>query len=172
MPYDFMPALPTFTLTSDDVSAGGVLAEEHVYDGFGLAGGNLSPHLRWHGFPPETRGFTVTCFDPDAPTASGFWHWVLFDVPASVTELARGTGAPGSSALPGPAVHARNDLGVRGYCGAAPPKGDDPHRYVFVVHAVDCATLGPDAEASPAVIGYNTTQHAVGRALLTAVFSH
>jgi Raf kinase inhibitor-like YbhB/YbcL family protein len=171
IPYDFMPALPSFTLTSDDISEGGMLAEEHVYDEFGLPGGNLSPHLHWHGFPPETRGFTVTCFDPDAPTPSGFWHWVLFDVPASTTELPRGAGALGA-ALPGSAQQARNDYGIKAYGGAAPPQGDQPHRYIFTVHALDVDSLGVDADASPAVVAYNTGQHEIARGFITPVFGH
>jgi Raf kinase inhibitor-like YbhB/YbcL family protein len=172
LPYEYMPPVSSFTLTSDDLTDRGMLAEEHVYDGFGLPGHNLSPHLAWHGFPAETRSFAVTCLDPDAPTGSGFWHWVLFDIPMDVTELPRGAGQPGSPDLPAGAQHARNDMGIHGYCGAAPPKGDEPHRYVFAVHALDCERLGPDADASPAVVGYNTTMHVIARALTIPVFGH
>jgi Raf kinase inhibitor-like YbhB/YbcL family protein len=172
LPYDYMPQVPSFVVESTDIADGQLLADRHLYDGFGLPGGNVSPHLRWHGHPPETRGFAVTCLDPDAPTGSGFWHWVLFDIPTEVTELARGAAKPGALRLPGGAQHVRNDLGVKGYCGAAPPKGDDPHRYVFVVHALDCQRLGPDSDASPAVVGYNTTMHVLARAMVTPVFGH
>ena len=110
-PYDLLPPVPSFTLTSEDVVDGERLADEHVY-----SGANRSPQLSWSGFPPETRSFAVTCFDPDAPTGSGFWHWVLFDVPASVTELPRGVQIGGDGPLAS-AFEARNDAGATGYVG-------------------------------------------------------
>ena len=107
-----------------------------------LGGENQSPHLRWSGFPAETKGFVVTCYDPDAPTMSGFWHWVLVNLPPSVTELPRGYG-DGNSLAPG-AFHLANDAGERAYTGPFPPQGDRPHRYVFTVHAIDVDKLDVD----------------------------
>jgi Raf kinase inhibitor-like YbhB/YbcL family protein len=119
---------------------------------------DISPELHWSGFPQETRGFAVTCFDPDAPTGSGFWHWVLVGLPASVTELPRGAGSP----LPKGAFHERNDFGERGYGGAA-PKGDRPHRYVFAVHAIDVQRLDVTEGAASALVGFKLTLHTLAR---------
>ncbi|MFE9254384.1 YbhB/YbcL family Raf kinase inhibitor-like protein [Streptomyces sp. NPDC006879] len=157
LPHDFHPPVPSFTVVSEDLAAGSELG-----DGQLRAGGNHSPHLRWEGFPKETKSFAVTCFDPDAPTGSGFWHWVLFDLPASVTELPPGAGGGKFEGLPAGAVHARSDYGSKEFGGAAPPAGER-HRYVFTVYALDAEKLGPDSEASPAVVGFNLRFHTLAR---------
>ena len=172
LPYDFMPAVPTFTVESNDVADGQMMSNNQVYDGFGMTGQNISPQLRWHGFPAETQGFAVTCYDPDAPTGSGFWHWLVIDVPASVTELASGAGATDGSGLPAGAFSVRNDYGSKDFGGAAPPPGDEPHRYVFAVHALDTDNLGIDSDVSPAVAGFNLRFHTIGRAMMVPVYGH
>lgn len=164
-PYDFLPKVAGFTVLSDDVRDGEMLADAHTY-----AGGNTSPQLSWSGFPTETRGFAVTCFDPDAPTGSGWWHWIALNLPAATTALAADAGNLDGSGLPEGAIQLRNDMGEKGYGGAAPPAGDHLHRYLFAVHALDVATLEVSADAPPAVAGFNLTFHTIARAVVTPVF--
>ena len=170
MPHDHLPSVPAMTLESDDLTDGGRMPDLCVADIMGCTGGNLSPHLRWSGAPAETQSYAVTCFDPDAPTGSGFWHWVLFDIPASVTELPRGAGSGDQAGTPAGAVHVRNDLGAPEYIGSAPPPGHGDHRYVFTVHAVGVPQLGPDAGATPALVGFNLTFNTLARGVLVATW--
>lgn len=163
-PYDLLPATASFTVTSTDVTDGQPLKDDQVADK-----GNTSPQLSWEGAPAGTKSYVVTCFDPDAPTPSGFWHWVLVDLPADVTSLDTGAAA---GDLPGGAFHVRNDGGDRAFMGAAPPPADQPHRYFFVVHAVGEETLGVDAEASPAVVSFNLAFKTLGRAIIHGTYQH
>lgn len=163
-PYELLPSVPSFELTSDDVRDGEPMDIQFAHSSVG--GDNLSPHLAWSGFPAETRGFVVTCFDPDAPTGSGFWHWVLVNLPVTVTELPRGASADEA----GGAFSVRNDYGTQGYGGAAPPAGDRPHRYVFAVHAIDVAALDVTPDATPAVVGFNLAFHTLARAVIRPTY--
>src|SRR5499433_4404666 len=172
LPYDFMPPVPSFTLESTDVAEGQQMSNAQVFDGFGMTGQNISPELSWHGFPAETKSFAVTCFDPDAPTGSGFWHMVLLDVPASVAELATGAVSGDLSGLPSGAFCVRNDYGSKDFGGAAPPAGHPPHRYVFAVHALDADSLGVNSDVSPAVAGFNVGFHTLARAVMIPVYGH
>jgi Raf kinase inhibitor-like YbhB/YbcL family protein len=133
---------------------------------FGAGGSDTSPQLSWSGFPAETKSFVVTCYDPDAPTASGFWHWAVVDIPASVTSLPTGAGDEQGSALPPGAFQLENDGRLRGFLGAAPPQGHGKHRYFFVVHAVDVPALGVPHGASNALLGFNLFSHTLARAML------
>lgn len=171
-PYDLLPAVPGFTVTSGSFSDGGDLPPTHVFDDWGFTGGNLSPALSWHGAPESTRGYAVSCFDPDAPTPSGFWHWTVVGLPADVTSLEEGAGAAGGGALPRGAFHVRNDYGTAAYGGAAPPAGDRPHRYVFAVHALDTDDLGLDDSVSPAVAAFTIGMHTVARGTITARYQN
>jgi Raf kinase inhibitor-like YbhB/YbcL family protein len=167
-PYDLLPPVPSFTVTSEDLTDGEVLRSAHVFTAAG--GGNESPQLSWSGFPAQTQSFVVTCFDPDAPTTSGWWHWLVVDIPASTTSLARGAGSADGSGLPPGAFHVPTDFGVGGYGGAAPPPGDHPHRYLFAVHAVDVPTLGIDDGVRAAVVGFNLTFHTLARGVIAPVY--
>src|SRR6266540_3928100 len=143
-------------VTSNDFKDGEYLSNDHVLSaafGFGCAGGNESPHLAWSAVPEGTRSFAVTCFDPDAPTGSGFWHWVVVNVPATVHELPRGAGS-GNQGLPAGALQVRTDFSAPGYGGPCPPEGDHPHRYLFTVHAVGLDSLPVEADTSAAVVGF------------------
>ncbi|QER90308.1 MULTISPECIES: YbhB/YbcL family Raf kinase inhibitor-like protein [Streptomyces] len=169
-PYSTLPAVPPFRLRSDDIADGESLGVAQTSAIFGGPGRDRSPHLAWDGHPPGTASFAVTCFDPDALTVSGFWHWVLHDLPASVTELPAGAGDAGGSMLPPGARTLLNDAGRRGYLGAAPAPGEAPHRYMFVVHALDVPTLEVAPDATPAWLGFRLVAHALGRARLSPVF--
>ena len=164
-PYDLLPAAPAFSVTSADFTDGQPLKDDQVADL-----GNTSPQLSWEAVE-GAHSYTVTCFDPDAPTPSGFWHWVLVDLPADVTSLPAGAGGSDAS-LPGGAFHCRHDGGGTGFMGAAPPQGDQVHRYFFVVHAVTEPSLGVDSDASPAVVSFNLAFKTAARAIVHGTYQH
>jgi Raf kinase inhibitor-like YbhB/YbcL family protein len=168
-PYEKLPQVGSFSVTSSDFADGDALPATFAYEGAADGAANRSPQLSWSGFPEGTKSFVVTCYDPDAPTPSGFWHWVLVDLPADTTSLAQGAGAAGA-ALPGNAFHVRNDWSSKDYGGCYPPDGDRPHRYYFVVHAVDVDSLGVDDEASAAVVSFNLVFHTLARAQVLGTF--
>ena len=161
-----------FTVTSNSFKDGDYLPKDFILSadfGFGCAGGNTSPHLKWSGAPAGTRSFALTCFDPDAPTGSGFWHWVVVNIPANVTELALGAGSKGAK-VPDGALMTRTELGDSGYLGPCPPEGDHPHRYLFTVFAVGTDKLDVTADTSPAVVGFNLHFNTLARAEIMGLF--
>jgi Raf kinase inhibitor-like YbhB/YbcL family protein len=158
-----------FLLKSADVKAGATLTDQQVFNGFGCSGANVSPQLAWENAPAGTRSFVVTVYDPDAPTGSGWWHWVVYNVPATTTALAQGAGSD-KAPLPEGAVQGRTDFGAPGFGGACPPVGDKPHRYVFTVYALKVEKLEAAADASPALIGFMTHANSLGSATFTAKY--
>lgn len=169
-PYDSIAEVPSFTLTSTDVTDGAELNTAQVSGMMGPGGDDASPQLSWSGFPPETKSFAITVYDPDAPTGSGFWHWAVAEVPVSTTSLPSGAGDDTGSGLPTGAVQLKNDAGMARYVGAAPPAGHGEHRYYIAVHAVDVDSLGIDGTASPAYLGFNLFSHTLARAVLMGTF--
>ncbi len=160
------------TLSSPDIKNGGTIKNEQVFKGFGCTGENISPALHWSGAPKGTKSFAVTIYDPDAPTGSGWWHWVVFNIPANVTSLAKGAGDPKGPAAPAGAVQSRTDFGTTGYGGPCPPKGDKPHHYHITVFAVDVDKLPADENASAAYVGFNLHFHTLAKASITGRYGH
>jgi Raf kinase inhibitor-like YbhB/YbcL family protein len=169
-PYDDLPDVASFEVTSSDATHEATLAAAQVSGVMGAGGEDVSPQLSWQGFPEGTQSFAVTVYDPDAPTASGFWHWAVCNIPVDVTELATGAGAGDGSKLPAGALQLNNDARMPGYVGAAPPAGHGPHHYWVVVHAVDVPTLDIPAEATPAFLGFTLFSHTLGRAIIVPVY--
>jgi Raf kinase inhibitor-like YbhB/YbcL family protein len=169
-PYRGLPDAPTFSVTSSDLTDGQTLPTPHVSGIFGAGGEDRSPQLAWSGFPAETKSFAITCYDPDAPTLSGFWHWAVFNIPASVTELAAGAGSPEADGMPRGSVTLRNDAGLAHYLGAAPPAGHGVHHYQFIVHALGAEHLDIDPAATPAFLMFNLLGQTLGRGSITATF--
>lgn len=160
----------TFTLTSDDV--GGQATLRQVFNGFGCTGENISPQLAWSNAPEGTKSFAVTMYDKDAPTGSGWWHWLAFDLPADTKELPSGAGTPGRTGLPAGTVQSRTDYGVPGYGGPCPPPGHGPHQYVVTVYALRSEKTGLDATATPAVVGYTLNSLTLARASIVFYYAH
>jgi Raf kinase inhibitor-like YbhB/YbcL family protein len=167
--YGSTPEVPALAVSSPDFADGDRLPDAQVSAGALATGEDRSPALEWGPAPEGTQSFAVTCWDPDAPTGSGFWHWAVYNIPADVTSLPAGAGTPDSDDLPIDARTLRNDGGVAGYAGAAPPVGHGEHRYIFAVHALD-TTLDLPEGATPAALGFNMFGHTLGRGLVTGVW--
>jgi Raf kinase inhibitor-like YbhB/YbcL family protein len=159
-----------FTLSSPEIKANGTIPKRFEFNGFGCSGENKSPTLQWSGAPKDTQSFAVTVYDPDAPTGSGWWHWVVINIPASVTELAAGAGALNSTTLPKGAIQGRTDYGMAAWGGTCPPQGDKPHRYIFTVYALKTDKLEVPADATAALTGFMIHANALGKASFTAKY--
>jgi len=157
-----------FTLKSNDIS--GQLTETQVFSGFGCSGKNISPSLEWMNAPKDTKSFAFTVYDPDAPTGSGWWHWVVFNIPADIDELKADAGNLQKALAPKGSIQSITDFGSPGFGGACPPEGDKPHRYVFTVYALNVAKLDLDEKAPPAMVGFFLNQHEIAKASLIAYY--
>jgi Raf kinase inhibitor-like YbhB/YbcL family protein len=163
-------AAPALRLTSTDVADGKTIALEQVLNGFGCTGGNLSPELKWSNAPTATKSFALTVYDPDAPTGSGWWHWVVIDIPPTMLELPKGWGKSGTVSPGGGPRQTRTDFGTSGYGGPCPPQGNKPHRYVFSLYALDIDKLDVPNDASGALVGFNIGAHTLAKSTLTAQY--
>ena len=160
-----------FRLTSTDVTAAKKIGDKFVFSGFGCTGGNLSPALEWKNAPKDAKSFAITVYDPDAPTGSGWWHWLAFNLPATTTSLATGAGDATGSGLPAGTVQSRTDFGAAGYGGPCPPQGDKPHHYIFTVFALKTDALPMvDANSSAAMVGYFLNANALAKATLNTKY--
>ena len=162
-----------FTIKSDSFKDGDYLGAAHILSadfGFGCAGGNKSPQLSWSGAPEGTKSFAVTCYDPDAPTGSGFWHWLVVNIPANATQLALDAGNGHAPKLPAGALQTRTDFGAPGYGGPCPPEGDHPHRYLFTVFAVGTEKLAVTPDTSAAVVGFQLNFNTLAKAAIMGLY--
>ena len=159
-----------FTLSSPTVKPGSTLTEAQVFKGFGCEGKNISPALKWSGAPAGTKSYAVTVYDPDAPTGSGWWHWVVYNIPASATELPEGAGGADGKGLPAGAVQGRTDFGAAGFGGACPPAGDKPHRYIFTVYALKTEKIEAPADGTAALVGFMINANKLGKASFEAKY--
>jgi Raf kinase inhibitor-like YbhB/YbcL family protein len=159
-----------FTLSSPTIKPNSKLGMNQVFNGFGCTGKNISPALNWSGAPKGTKSFALTVYDPDAPTGSGWWHWVVYNLPETVSGLPEGAGEVSKGLLPAGAVQGRTDFGTPGFGGACPPPGAKPHRYIFTVHALKTATIDAPADASAALVGFMINANRLGKASFTATY--
>ena len=157
-----------FTLKSADLS--GQLTENQVFSGFGCTGKNISPSLKWINAPQGTKSFAFTVYDPDAPTGSGWWHWVVFNIPSDINELKADAGNLQKGLAPKGSIQSVTDFGKPGFGGACPPEGDKPHRYIFTVYALNAAKLDLDEKAPPAMVGFFVNQYVIAKASLIAYY--
>lgn len=158
----------TFTLSSKDL--GGEATKTQEFNGFGCSGTNQSPQLSWKNAPKETKSFAVTMYDPDAPTGSGFWHWVVFDIPTNVNELVTNAGNVKLNLAPKGAIQSLTDYGIKGFGGPCPPEGHGFHQYIITVYALKTDTLGLDENTNPAIVGFNLWANTLAKASIVTYY--
>jgi len=158
----------TFTLSSNDL--GGVATKTQEFNGFGCTGANKSPQLLWTNAPEDTKSFAITMYDPDAPTGSGFWHWVVFDIPANVNELVTNAGNAELNLIPKGAIQSITDYGIKGFGGPCPPEGHGLHQYIITVYALKTDKLGLDENINPAIVGFNLWNQTLAKASIIAYY--
>ncbi|MFY9326598.1 MAG: YbhB/YbcL family Raf kinase inhibitor-like protein [Georgfuchsia sp.] len=159
-----------FTLESPDLPTGKPIPDDYVLNGFGCTGCNVSPALIWKNAPPETKSFALTVYDPDAPTGSGWWHWLVINIPADAKELVRGAGDLSSGKAPAGSMQTRTDYGMPGWGGPCPPEGDKPHRYIFTLHALKTDKLDLPQDAPGAMVGFNINGNTIAKASFIAFY--
>ena len=164
-------AAPAFRLSSPDLIPGTPIRLPQVFNSFGCSGGNISPALSWSHAPDGTKSFALMVYDPDAPTGSGWWHWVVYNIPARVNALVSKAGDPAAGLMPIGAVQGNTDFGAAGYGGPCPPAGDKPHRYYFRLYALKVEKLDLPPTATAAFVGFNVMANSLGVAELMAVYS-
>ena len=159
----------SFKVTAPDLTAKGRITAQHVFNGMGCTGQNVSPALNWTGAPAGTKSFAVTAYDPDAPTGSGWWHWVMYNIPADATGLLAGAGN-GRNAPRG-SQQGNTDFGSKGYGGPCPPVGDKPHHYHFTVYALKVDKLDVPGNATSAMIGFYIHANKLASARVTGLYA-
>jgi Raf kinase inhibitor-like YbhB/YbcL family protein len=159
-----------FSISSPSLKPGGTLPAKHVFNGFGCTGANISPALSWFNAPAGTQSFAITVYDPDAPTGSGWWHWVAYNIPATTQSVSEGSGAANGQQLPVGTTHGKTDFGTVGYGGACPPAGDKAHRYIFTVHALKTPKIDLPPDASAAMIGFMIHMNKLGSTSLEVTY--
>lgn len=163
-------AAADFTVASKDIVAGATVPQEFIFNGFGCSGKNVSPELHWSGAPAATQSYALSIYDPDAPTGSGWWHWVVINLPAKTTSLPQGAGAADGSKLPAGATQIRTDFGSTGYGGPCPPQGDKPHRYIVTVHALKVPKIDVPSDATAAMAGFMVNANSLAKATFTFTY--
>ncbi|MCB9201750.1 MAG: YbhB/YbcL family Raf kinase inhibitor-like protein [Flavobacteriales bacterium] len=158
----------TFTLMSNDL--GGQATNNQIYNGFGCTGNNISPDLHWINPPEGTQSYAITMYDPDAPTGSGWWHWIVFNIPSTVSQIPSDAGKIENQLMPKEAIQSITDYGTYGFGGACPPKGDGFHRYIITIHALKVSEFDFNKDVNPALVGYYINSNTIGKASL--IFYH
>ncbi len=159
----------TFTLKSNEIS--GQSTKKQEFNGFGCSGENVSPQLSWANAPEGTKSYAITMYDPDAPTGSGFWHWVVFDIPSNINELVSKAGNVSLNLAPKGTIQSKTDYGTNGYGGPCPPMGHGFHQYIFTIHALKVDKLGLDANTNPAIVGFYLWQNTLAKSSIVMYYN-